>query len=172
MAGTALAATQSVPAGGTVQLDGGLSNQPPVCDAGQTRVAHFILTGVDNSAGNNDQATLVGTIVTATFTNGTAQGAFATQGADDAVLVNVPLNSNTATVTGASFVVPNTIAGTGANAGLQYNNFNLSGGLCLDAPPPPPPSNTPELSSVALFGSGALGLVGFAAMRLRRRRQA
>jgi hypothetical protein len=55
---------------------------------------------------------------------------------------------------------------------LQYNNFNLSGGLCLDAPPPPPPSNTPELSSVALFGSGALGLVGFAAMRLRRRRQA
>jgi hypothetical protein len=30
---------------------------------------------------------------------------------------------------------------------------------------------TPELSSVALFGSGALGLVGYAAVRLRRRRR-
>lgn len=173
MAGTALAAT--VGAGAVVNLDGGLTNQPPACEAGQTRLAHFILTGLD--AG--DQAALTGVIVTATFNNGatvigTGTGALTVQGANLAANIPVPGTppaNNTVTVSAATFTTPSPLPAS-ASGSIDYNNFNVSGGSCADAPPPPPPSNTPELSSVALFGSGALGLVGFAAMRLRRRRQA
>jgi len=173
LAGSALAACTpaSCVNGAVVTLDGGLDNQPPSCSSG-VREAHFILTGLSNA----QQAALVGTLVTGTFSNGTNSGAFITQGANDAAFIVVPLNSNAATVTGASFTVPLVPGVIDATHPLVYNNFNLSGGDCngttgttgttTDTTHSTPA--VPELDSVVLFAVGAIGLAGFGLYQRRR----
>jgi hypothetical protein len=171
---SALAAT-ALP-GTTVHLTGGLTNQPPTCTSG-VREAHFILNGLSPE----QQAALVssGTVVTATFSNGTNSGAFFEQGANDAAFVSVPMNSNTATVTDATFVVPTVPGVIDATHPLQYNEFNLSFGDCSGTTTTTTTTTTsttgtsavPELDSLVLFGAGALGLAGFAWYQRRRPRR-
>src|SRR6266851_5255624 len=69
----------------------------------------------------------------------------------------------------------------GASAQLPvsttYNNFVLSHGSCAGStsitppPPPPGPGATPELDSLALFGTGIIGLGGYVLTRLRASRR-
>jgi hypothetical protein len=124
----------------------------------------------------------VGTLVTATFSNPASNaGAIFEQGANDAAFVAVPMNSNTATVTGASFVVPNVPGVIDAAHPFVYNNFNLSGGDCAGTTTTTTTTTTtsttgttpavPELDSLVLFGAGALGLAGFAWYQRRRPRR-
>jgi len=174
LAGSTLAACSASPCvpGSTVTLDGGLDNQPPTCSSG-VREAHFIINGLSTA-----QATaLIGTTVTATFSNGTNSSGFIAQAPPvDQALITVPMNSNTATVTGASFIVPNVAGVIDTAHPLVYNNFNLSGGDCNGTTgTTTSTTNTthstpavPELDSVVLFGAGALSLVAFAFYQRRR----
>jgi hypothetical protein len=64
--------------------------------------------------------------------------------------------------------------------GTSYNNFVLSHGSCAGTSTPPgggtggggtpPPGATPELDSLALFGTGMFGLAGYAITRMRASR--
>ena len=65
--------------------------------------------------------------------------------------------------------------------GTSYNSFVLSHGSCAGSSTPPaggaggggitpPPTATPELDSVALLGTGLLGMAGYAVTRMRASR--
>jgi hypothetical protein len=145
----------------------GFDNQDPqTCGSGLQRAAHFILNQIDNA----DEAALVGVPVTVNYTGpvGSATENFVSQGGNVAMIIPIPDNVH---LTSASFTVPSTIPG----GALEYGEFNLSDVRCITGGtgpgPGPQPGATPELSSVALFGSGALGLFGYAFARYRARRK-
>jgi hypothetical protein len=176
---SALAASNSA-APGTQINAGGISagSQPPECRSG-IREAHFILNGMDTT----QSVALVGTPVQVTFSNGTGANGFVEQGGvgndNDEAFIVVPLNSNTATVTSAFFVVPTVAGKIDATHPLIYGEFNLSGGDCNGTTTGTTTSTTetthstpavPELDSLVLFGAGGLGLAGFALYQRRRQR--
>ena len=57
-------------------------------------------------------------------------------------------------------------AAPGGNGGNNNNNNNGNSGVGN-----PPSAATPELDSLALFGTGAAGMAGYALMRIRARRR-
>ncbi len=83
--------------------------------------------------------------------------------------IDLPSSAAYTSITDATVAVP---------AGSSIGQFVWSHTDCVGGtpppplPPPPPPSDTPELDSLLLFGSGALGLSGYALTRWRARRQA
>jgi hypothetical protein len=59
------------------------------------------------------------------------------------------------------------VAASGGNGGNNNNNNGNSG----NGNNPPSLATTPELDSLALFGTGAAGMAGYALMRLNARRR-
>jgi hypothetical protein len=177
-AGPAAAANQFFLANSTITAQNlpmtGLS--APTCTGGEVPQAHFIINVANISGGATaeQQATdLVGTLVSATFLpSGGNSGLIQPQGAipsgvDQARIdISIPLASFTG-VQSATFVTP---------IDINLTSFVLSDIDCGVSLPgvttnPPPVGQTPELSSVALFGSGALGLAGYAMARVRAKRR-
>jgi hypothetical protein len=167
--GQTLTTSEGNPSNGFDKQD----QDPQTCGSGLERTAHFILNQLDP----DDQAALIangGVPVTASYTlppdptvHTTAAVGFEDQGSHVDVFIPIPDNAH---LVSASFTVPSTIPG----GTLAYGEFNLSHVECIGGTGPgpnPQPGATPELSSVALFGSGALGLVGYAVARYRARRK-
>jgi hypothetical protein len=83
--------------------------------------------------------------------------------------IDLPSSASYTAITDATVVVP---AGTSIGE-FVWSHTDCVGGTPPPPPPPPPPvSATPELDSLLLFGSGALGLSGYALTRWRARRKA
>lgn len=146
-----------------------------------TSTVHVFCT---NAAGTADAGFITNVSVTlnavnagfssATFEISANGGAFVPGNPGPTVAVN-PANgnvdfvirSNSPDVTGATVAVRvGTHTETTANCDATPGCTSFNGGPITTVP-----GATPELSSVALFGSGALGMAGFAFARLRAKRR-
>jgi hypothetical protein len=80
------------------------------------------------------------------------------------------IRSNSSVVTNASVAITvgrhSEVITNCGNPATQFGCESTNGGAIITTP-----GATPELSSVALFGSGALGLAGFAFARIRAKRR-
>jgi hypothetical protein len=155
----------------TIYASGGFDPSTGKPDNCSTDEWLFVLNGVSPAGSAPSSISVVfdsdGT-PTATDINLTLQQTFLNP-PETAAHYSLPLDATNSgyVVDGASAQLPD---------GATYSSFVLSHGSCSGSSTsggdtPPPTGSTPELDSLALFGTGALGLGSYALTRLRARRR-
>jgi uncharacterized repeat protein (TIGR01451 family) len=108
---------------------------------------------------------------TSTMPNGSSVGLTVTTHVASSV-ADLTVLSNTASVSSsAPEIDPNSANNSSTAATLVTTGTGTGGGGGGGGGGGPNPSDTPELDSLLLFGSGLSGLAGYAALRLRTRRR-